>query len=128
MSVAELRPDGQSSNTMASRAGRTLVFDGGVPDVIGYLRMLGLPVPHHMEAAAATFPYHRRVFIAPPWPDIFRQDSERKQSLGEAVRTYEAMVDVYGAYGYELVELPRSPVEQRVRFVLEAAGIAGTAR
>jgi predicted ATPase len=34
----------------------------------------------------------------------------------------------YGAHGYELVELPRSPVEQRVRFVLETAGIAGTAR
>ena len=99
-----------------------------MPDVIGYLRMLGLPVPHHMEVAAATFRYHRRVFIAPPWPDIFRQDRERKQSLGEAVRTYEAMVDVYGAYGYELVELPRSSVEQRVRFVLETAGIAGTAR
>jgi predicted ATPase len=38
------------------------------------------------------------------------------------------MVDVYGAYGYELVELPRSTVEQRVRFVLETTGIAGTAR
>jgi predicted ATPase len=98
-----------------------------VPDVIGYLRMLGLPVPHHMEAAAATFRYHHRVFIAPPWPDIFRQDSERKQSLGEAVRTYEAMVDVYGTYGYELLELPRGSIEQRVRFVLEAAGLAGTA-
>jgi predicted ATPase len=90
--------------------------------------MLALPVPHHMEEAAATFRYHGRVFIAPPWPDIFRQDSERKQSLEEAVRTYESMVDVYGAYGYELVELPRSSVEQRVRFVLETAEIAGTAR
>jgi predicted ATPase len=113
---------------LAQEQAGPVFFDRGVPDVIGYLRMLGLPVPHHMEAAAATFRYHRRVFIAPPWPDIFRQDSERKQGLGEAVRTYEAMVDVYGAYGYELVELPRSPVEQRVRFVLEAAGIAGTAR
>jgi predicted ATPase len=44
------------------------------------------------------------------------------------VQTYESMVDVYGAYGYELVELPRSSVEQRGRFVLETAGIAGTAR
>jgi predicted ATPase len=85
-------------------------------------------VPHHMEAAAATFRYHRRVFIAPPWPDIFQQDTERKQSLGEAVRTYESMVEVHGGYGYELVELPRSSVEQRVRFVLETTGIAGTAR
>ena len=74
-----------------------------------------------MEEAAAIFRYQRRVFIAPPWPDIFRQDSERRQSLDEAVRTYEAMVEVYGAYGYKLVELPRSSVEQRVRFVLDTA-------
>ena len=113
---------------LAQEQAGPVFFDRGVPDVIGYLRMLGLPVPHHMEEAAATFRYHRRVFIAPPWPDIFRQDSERNQSLEEAVRTYEAMVDVYGAFGYELVELPRRPVDQRVRFVLEAAGIAGTAR
>ena len=111
---------------LAQEQAGPVFFDRGVPDVIGYLRMLGLPVPHHMEEAAATFRYHRRVFIAPPWPDIFRQDSERKQSLDEAVRTYEAMVEVYGAYGYELVELPRSSVEQRVRFVLETTGIAGT--
>lgn len=113
---------------LAQEQAGPVFFDRGVPDVIGYLRMLGLPVPLHMEEAAATFRYHRRVFIAPPWPDIFRQDRERKQSLEEAVRTYEAMVDVYGAYGYELVELPRSTVEQRVQFVLETTGIAGTAR
>jgi predicted ATPase len=113
---------------LAQEQAGPVFFDRGVPDVIGYLRMLALPVPHHMEEAAATFRYHGRVFIAPPWPDIFRQDSERKQSLEEAVRTYESMVDVYGAYGYELVELPRSSVEQRVRFVLETAEIAGTAR
>jgi predicted ATPase len=113
---------------LAQEQAGPVFFDRGVPDVIGYLRMLGLPVPEHMEAAAATFRYHRRVFIAPPWPDIFQQDNERKQSLEEAVQTYESMVDVYGAYGYELVELPRSSVEQRGRFVLETAGIAGTAR
>jgi predicted ATPase len=113
---------------LAQEQAGPVFFDRGVPDVIGYLRMLGLPVPRHMEAAAATFRYHRQVFIAPPWPDIFRHDSERKQSLDEAVRTYDAMVDVYGTYGYELLELPRGSIEQRVRFVLEAAGIAGTAR
>ena len=76
---------------LAQEQAGPVFFDRGVPDVIGYLRMLGLPVPLHMEEAAATFRYHRRVFIAPPWPDIFRQDSERKQSLEEAVRTYEAL-------------------------------------
>jgi len=94
-------------------------FDRGVPDVIGYLRLVGLPVPTHMQKAAEIFRYHRRVFIAPPWPEIYERDSERKQSLGEAERTYEAMLVIYQSYGYELVEIPRLPVHERVQFVVD---------
>jgi predicted ATPase len=93
-------------------------FDRGVPDVVGYLRLVGHPVPPYMDKAAKTFRYNRRIFIAPPWPEIFTQDSERKQTLEEAVRTYDAMVDTYTAFGHVLIELPRASVEERVRFVL----------
>ena len=102
---------------------RPVFFDRGVPDVAGYLQLIGMKVPAHVEKAAHAFRYHRRVFIAPPWPEIFRQDEERKQDFDEAVRTYEAMVAVYGRYGYELVELPRAPIGDRVRFVIERAGL-----
>ena len=80
-----------------------------------------------MTAAVAAFPYDRRVFVAPPWPAIFRQDAERRQTLDEAERTYEALVAAYAGFGYELVELPRATVGERVRFVLDQAGIAGIA-
>lgn len=93
-------------------------FDRGVPDVIGYLRLEGLPVPDDVRRAAETYRYNRRVFIAPPWPEIFAQDAERKQTPDVAVRTYEAMVAVYSALGYELLELPKALVEERVQFVL----------
>lgn len=96
-------------------------FDRGVPDVVGYLRLLGRRVPGHIARAAELFRYNRRVFILPPWPDIFQQDSERKQDLDEAVRTYEAMAATYTGYGYELVEVPRRPVPDRVRFVIGSA-------
>jgi predicted ATPase len=101
-------------------------FDRGVPDVVGYMRLLGLPVPAHMHNAAQSFRYNGRVFITPPWPEIFQSDRERKQTLDEAVRTYDAMVSTYTHYGYELIELPRATVEDRVRFVLERAGVAGS--
>jgi predicted ATPase len=113
----------RSHHLAREQAGPTF-FDRGMPDVAGYLRLLGLPVPAHVAKAVEAFRYNRRVFIAPPWPDIFRQDSERRQSFDEAVRTYEAMVATYDEYGYELIELPRSSVAERVRFVIENAGIA----
>jgi predicted ATPase len=52
-----------------------------------------------------------------PWPEIFEQDAERKQTVEEAGRTYESMVTTYNEQGYELVELPRACVAERVRFV-----------
>ncbi|PTE09115.1 AAA family ATPase [Mesorhizobium helmanticense] len=98
-------------------------FDRGVPDTLGYLRLTGLPAPDHVRNAAERFRYAGRVFIAPPWPEIFGQDSERKQTLDEAERTYHALAGVYTELGYELVPLPRAPVEKRLRFVLAETGL-----
>lgn len=112
------------SHHIAQRQTGPVFFDRGVPDVIGYLRMLGLPVPAHMEKAAQTFRYNRQIFITPPWPEIFIQDKERKQRFDEAERTYEAMVAAYTASGYELVTVPHGPVAQRLLFVVEKARVA----
>lgn len=107
------------SHRMASRAGDPVFFDRGVPDVIGYLRLTGQPVPAHVEEAARRFRYNGLVFIAPPWREIFTQDAERKQDFAEAERTSDSMRMVYAELGYSLVELPLAPVKDRLRFVLE---------
>ncbi len=99
-------------------------FDRGVPDVLAYLRVCGVAIPPHMQRAARTFRYNRCVFIAPPWPAIFKQDLERKQDFDEAVRTYEALKATYEDCDYDLIELPRGPVQDRTRFILENAGVA----
>lgn len=102
----------------AQATSRTAFFDRGVPDVAGYLRLAGLPVPAHVEKAVEIYRYNRKVFIAPPWPEIFTQDRERKQDFDEAVRTYEALATTYSASGYGLIELPRASVEERAALVL----------
>lgn len=99
-----------------------VIFDRGIPDVIGYLTLCGLPVPPHLRKAAELYRYRRQVFIAPVWPDIFTCDAERKQSLEEAEATYRAMVATYTDFGYEPVHLPLVSVADRVRFVRERLG------
>ena len=94
-------------------------FDRGVPDIVGYLRLCGLPIPEDLAAAALALSYDPLVFSAPPWPEIFVNDAERKQDFAEAVRTHTVMAQVYAELGYTLVELPRASVEDRVDFVLE---------
>ena len=98
-------------------------FDRGIPDVIGYLELIGLPVLPPMLRAAELHRYNSRVFIAPPWPEIFSNDQERRQDFDEAIRTYEAVRRVYSRLGYDLIELPRATIEARIRFVLDEAGI-----
>src|SRR5690606_20786502 len=62
-----LRSWDMRSHAMAKLQHGTLFFDRGVPDVIGYLTLCGLPVPQHMEEAARQIGYNRTVFLAPSW-------------------------------------------------------------
>lgn len=102
---------------------RPVLFDRGVPDVLGYLTLSGLAVPPHLAAAAEACRYARTVFVAPPWEAIFGQDAERRQDFSEAVRTCDSVSAAYAGLGYELVELPKATVEDRAAFV--TARIAG---
>ena len=115
----------RSYREAAARAG-PVICDRGIPDVAGYLRLEGLFVPPHVKAAAETFRYDRTVFIAPPWPEIYRQDAERRQDGATARRTCEVMVATYRELGYTIAELPKASVAERAAFVRER--IAGAPR
>jgi predicted ATPase len=106
------------SYEMAQQRSGVVFFDRGVPDVAGYLRLINQPVPEYVQRAVRMFRYHRQVFIAPAWREIFTQDRERKQDFDEAVRTYEVLRATYHQYGYKVVELPRVSINERVKFVL----------
>ncbi|WP_233493051.1 AAA family ATPase [Chromobacterium sp. ATCC 53434] len=105
----------------AERAAGPVFLDRGIPDVIGYLELSGLAVPAHMEKAAGVFRYDK-IFLLRPWPEIFAQDSERRQTLAEAERTCEAMERAYARLGYALIEVPRGSLEQRAAFVIDRIG------
>ena len=103
------------------RAAETLegivLFDRGIPDLVGYYSLFNIPLPEHVMKAVETFRYNRRVLVAPPWPEIFTQDRERTQTLDWARRCHQVLIETYPKLGYELVELPRVSVEERVQFV-----------
>jgi len=110
------------SYQIAEQSAGIVFFDRGVPDIAAYLMLSNIPIPKYVQKAAETFRYNPRVFIAPPWREIFTQDRERKQDFEEAIRTYEALVKTYTGDGYNLVKLPCVSIEERVRFVLASTG------
>lgn len=107
------------SHHEASAMPEPVLMDRGIPDVIGYLTLCGLPVPAHAERAASLFRYNRLVFMAPYWDAIFTQDAERKQDKAEAEATCRVMAETYTRLGYDLVELPLVGIEDRAAFVLK---------
>lgn len=112
-----------ASYRQAERQPGPVIFDRGLPDTIGYLRLEGLEVPAWMEEEALRLRYHTRVFIAPPWREIYSGDEERRQSWTVAVRTHDVMRETYADLGYDLVELPRISVAQRADFVIATIGV-----
>ncbi|WP_373356049.1 AAA family ATPase [Pseudoroseicyclus sp. CXY001] len=100
-----------------------VIFDRGIPDGIGYLRLCGAPVPPAMAAAARAQRYNRRVVFAPYWAEIFAQDPERRQGPAEAEATGAALRDTYAGLGYRLVELPRASVAARADWMIAELGL-----
>lgn len=96
---------------------RPVVFDRGVADTLGYLRLEGLAVPGHVLRAAEAFAYRSPVFVFPPWPEIYGQDAERRQRAEVAAATHAAVVETYRGLGYALIDVPRGSVAERADFV-----------
>jgi predicted ATPase len=99
-------------------ADEPVFFDRGIAELVGYFRLMGLPVPDRVSAAAHEYRSNRMVFLTPPWREIYRQDAERRQDFSEAVRTFEFIRDAYVEAGYRAVEVPRDTVARRVSFIL----------
>lgn len=79
------------------------------------------PAPAWMEEAARTLRYNRKVFVPPPWPQIYVTDAERKQSFEECLATHDVIIERLIALGYQPVEVPPGEVGARADFVLAEA-------
>jgi len=66
--------------------------------------------------------YNRRVFLVPPWPDLFRSDAERRHGFDAAVAEYYRLEAAYDCLGYDVVVIPRGRVRWRADFVLDMLG------
>lgn len=94
-------------------------FDRAIPDIIAYLNVAEVPVPEEYYTALALHPYHKQVFIMPPWESIYVNDSERWQTFEEAVIINEAIRKAYTTCGFELIDVPKNSQTERVAFILD---------
>jgi predicted ATPase len=91
-------------------------FDRGLIDAAAALQQLtGKPA---LVTLGQANRYHRRVFLTPPWPEIYRTDGERRHGLDVALAEYSRLLRTYPSLGYEISILPKVSVLERADFVL----------
>jgi len=98
---------------------RYVFFDRGIPDTLAYIAMEGLAIGEDCLREARLKRYHKKVFILPPWAEIYANDNERKQTWQEAENTFKIMKETYTKLGYETIEVPKTTVFDRAQFILK---------
>ena len=93
-------------------------IDRGIPDVVAYMDYIGDEYPKHFTKACEDYKY-TKTFILPPWEEIYQSDSERYENFDQAVKIQEHLVETYKKYGYELIEVPKDTVENRILYILD---------
>jgi predicted ATPase len=102
-------------------------FDRGLVDALGMLHEVS-PIPdEELQALLDRYPFHK-AFILPPWEAIYANDAERDQTYAEGVVVYEKLRNWYRLCGYQLHEVPRLPVAQRARHVLDVLHATASTR
>lgn len=116
--VQKLRERAEAQYREASKGPAPAFLDRGVVEPFAWYRRTGRAVPAEVERAARAYRYAEPVFLAPPWPEIFTGDAERRHGLDEAVAEYDALVEAFALLGYRTVVLPKTSVAARADFVL----------
>src|SRR3954469_5055917 len=94
-----------------------IFFDRGLIDAAaGLERVLGESA---LTRLGPTYRYHWRVFLTPPWPEIYQTDRERRHNLSDAVPEYEHLRELLPNLGYQVIILPKVDVTTRADFVLQ---------
>ncbi len=100
----------------------TVIFDRGAFDAAAHLARLGF----EDEALRHQVQYRYDLMVmAPPSPDLFRTDPDRRHGFADAVAEYEALTAAAPRLGYTPEILPEGSVAERADW-LEAL-IDGTA-
>jgi len=102
----------------AQKEPHNIVFlDRGIPDVLAYMHYIGDSYPAFFDQACRDHIY-TKIFLLPPWEDIYISDNERYENFEQAKLIYNHLTETYQKYGYDLIEVPKGTVEERISFIL----------
>lgn len=105
-------------NSAQNEPHQWVFIDRGIPDVVAYLDYIGDDYPNHF-VDACTENVYTKIFILPPWEEIYESDSERYENFDQAKTIYKHLTKTYINYGYDLIEVPKDSIDNRILFILD---------
>ncbi|TRX00433.1 AAA family ATPase [Flavobacterium gawalongense] len=120
LSFSELLLEGRKKQFQSAlEEPHEIVFiDRGIPDVLAYMHYIGDSYPSFFDLACQKYKY-TKIFILPPWEEIYISDTERYENFEQAKNIDNHLVTTYEKYGYELIEVPKDSVDNRILFILD---------
>lgn len=98
----------------------TIAFaDRAIPDQLAFARYHGFGTPEILWNAANEYRYADTVFVTPPWPEIYQNDSIRTETFSEAIKIHQIVLETYQDLNYRINELPLVPTAERVQYLLK---------
>ncbi len=98
------------------------IFDRGLPDLLAFCAHYGTP-DQGVKAAIAAHPYQPRVFVLPPWPDIYQTDAERTLDFDGAAAFGNLTRQAYRRSGHNLIDVPKASLAARIAFIRSEFGL-----
>ncbi|WP_375595752.1 AAA family ATPase [Algihabitans albus] len=106
----------RSDLSFAERQSGFVFFDRGLVDAaVALEHAAGVP---YRRTLGRERHYAPTVFLAPPWPEIYVQDGDRRHDLTAAVEEFERLKAALVDLGYSICLLPKASVNQRAEFLL----------
>ncbi len=117
---SELLLEGRKKqHAAAAKDESKIVFiDRGLPDVLAYMHYIGDAYPSFFDDVCKEYRY-TKIFFLPPWREIYTADEARYESYEQAELIASHLQETYKGYGYELTEVPKDTLDNRILFILE---------
>ena len=102
-----------------TNANDLVFFDRAIPDVLAYMDFFNQEYTSLFTKACQEYLY-TKIFMLPPWEEIYMSDNERLESFEEAKQIHYHLENTYRRYNYEIELVPFGKVTDRVDFVLNS--------
>jgi len=93
-------------------------YDRGIIDSFAYLLKDKIDVEEDWIKIAKEYKYYKKIFITPPWEEIYHTDRERKEDFISATKIHSYLIEAYEAFSYEQIIIPKTTIQERINFIL----------